>query len=65
MHKSRRERVMTHASEDEKEDKFLGLKTELEVLSDLNEIFADDPQMQRRLFLMKTKLKKDIDSITS
>jgi hypothetical protein len=33
---------MTHSSEDEKEEMFLGLKEELEILTDLNELYPDD-----------------------
>jgi len=56
----RRERILTHTSEDEKEDVFLGLKTQLEVLSDLDELYGDDPQIQRNIFAMKQKMKRDV-----
>ena len=63
MSRRKRQRIVTHSTEDEKEDQFMGLKTELEILTDLHELYQDDPSMQRQLFDMKQKLKTDIQSI--
>jgi hypothetical protein len=63
MSRRKRQRLVTHSTEDEKEDQFMGLKTELEILTDLHELYQDDPSMQRQLFDMKQKLKTDIQSI--
>ncbi len=42
MIKVKRKRIMTHSTEDEKEEMFMGLKEELQILTELNDLYPDD-----------------------
>jgi hypothetical protein len=60
MRQPRRERIITHGLEDQKEESFMGLKNRLEILDELQNIYGNDPEMMPQIQKMKVSVKQDI-----